>query len=246
MDNSFTGNQYLTNFWNAIVAGLPRLLGALIILLISYLVAKAISVAVYKLLARVNLNRMLHAGKGGNIVQRAVPDPTDLVAKITYWILFLFGVSLAASYLGIPALADFIHGVYAYIPNVLAALLIFLVAGAISAGIATLIGNTMGDTPTGKVVGTVAPMLVMVIAVFMILNQLMIAPAIVTITYAALLGSTALGMALAFGLGGRDVAAKMLNELYIKGQQNRTRIAADLKHGARHTKEKAERARDEA
>lgn len=237
MNYSFNSSgQYISNFWNGIVSGLPLLLGAIVILLIGYLVAKGVSVVVYKLLAKANLNRLLHAGKGGNIVQRAIPDPTDLIAKITYWILFLFGVSVAASYLGIPVVADFIHDVYAYIPNIVAAFLIFLVAGAIASWIGTLIANTMGDTPTGKVVGSVAPVLVMVIAVFMILNQLRIAPEIVNLTYAALVGSTALGMALAFGLGGRGVAAKMLDDLYEKGRENKDKIAQDLKHARSKSK----------
>ena len=62
----------------------------------------------------------------------------------------------------------------------------------------------------------------MAIAVFMILNQLRIATDIVTITYAALMGAVALGMALAFGLGGRDVASRMLEEAYARGRQGRT------------------------
>jgi hypothetical protein len=78
----------------------------------------------------------------------------------------------------------------------------------------------------------------MVIAVFMILNQLKIAPEIVIITYAALLGSAALGMALAFGLGGRDVASRMLGELYDKGQQSKGKVASDFKHGANQAKQR--------
>ena len=84
----------------------------------------------------------------------------------------------------------------------------------------------MGDTPTGRLVATAVPALVMAIAVFMILNQLEIATDVVTITYAALMGALALGMALAFGLGGRDVASRVLEDAYRRGQQERERIRA--------------------
>jgi hypothetical protein len=67
---------------------------------------------------------------------------------------------------------------------------------------------------------------VLAIAVFMALNQLKIATEIVTITYAALLGSLALGSALAFGLGGRDVASRMLEDTYRRGKLERERSAA--------------------
>jgi hypothetical protein len=79
----------------------------------------------------------------------------------------------------------------------------------------------MGDTPTGKVVGSVVPVLIMAIGTFMVLDQLKIAPQIVTITYAALLGGIFLAMALAFGLGGRDVAGRMLAEAYDRGREDR-------------------------
>ena len=81
-----------------------------------------------------------------------------------------------------------------------------MIAGVVAAAVGGLVARTMGDTPTGKVVGSVVPVLVMAIATFMILNQLQIATEIVTITYAALIGGVFLAMALAFGLGGREVA----------------------------------------
>ena len=71
----------------------------------------------------------------------------------------------------------------------------------------------------------------MSIATFMILDQLQIAPDIGVITYAALLGSIALGAALAFGLGGREVAAEMLRGAYVRGQQATDQAKRDLEVG---------------
>jgi hypothetical protein len=89
----------------------------------------------------------------------------------------------------------------------------------------------MGDTPTGKLVTAVVPGLILAIALFMVLNQLRIAPEIVTITYAALLGMLALAGALAFGLGGRDVAARMLEQAYESGQQQKDQAKRDVQQG---------------
>lgn len=247
MGNDFnTAGDYVNNFLTHIVDGLPKFLGALAIILIGYLVAKAVAAAVHNVLGRAQLNQRVHSGTGGNFIQRALPNPMGLIASITYWVLFLFAISIAVSLLGIPALVQIVEGVYDYIPNVIAAVLIFLVAGAVSGGVATLIANAMGDTPTGKIVGTAAPVVIMGIAAFMILNQLKIAPAIVTITYAALIGSAALGMALAFGLGGRDVASKMLSDLYDKGQAVKGQAKADFKQGASRAKDKADDLRSRA
>lgn len=243
-DEPSSVSHYSENLLQNIVDGLPKFLGALAILIIGYFIAKAVSAAVRKILDAANLNQHVHAATGGSVIEKAVPNPSGLLASITYWIIFLFSVSIAVTTLGIPFLIDFVRAIYGYLPNVFAALLIFLVASGISAGVATLVMNTMGDTPTGKVVGSAAPVLVMVIAVFMILNQLKIAPEIVTITYAAILGAVSLGMALAFGLGGRDVAGKMMQDLYDKGQQQKGRVAGDFKHGANQAKNRANDLRD--
>ena len=92
-------------------------------------------------------------------------------------------------------------------------------------------------------IATVVPILIMAVAGFMILDQLQIAETIVTITYASLLGAVALGMALAFGLGGREVAARMLEGAYQVGQQNREQIKQDLQQGRDAARDEAERVR---
>ena len=84
------------------------------------------------------------------------------------------------------------------------------------------------------------------IAVFMILTQLKIAPAIVELTFIFLLGSVALGSALAFGLGGREVAAQMLGSAYAKGQQNAGQVRSDVQTGKQRGQEQAGRAQDAA
>ena len=109
-----------------------------------------------------------------------------------------------------------------------------------------LSNSMMGDTPTGKILGTAVPILVMGIAIFMILNQLKIAPEIVQITYTALIGSVALGAALAFGLGGREVAGRMLDDAYQKGQENKDRVKQDLEKGKDRGRQQAQEAKTRA
>ena len=210
---------------------LPALLGALAILVVGYIVARVVGRLVARLLGRAGLDRALLSGQGGNWLSKVTTSPSRLIGRFTFWALFLGAVSLAVTALGIDALTDFMGAVYGYLPNVVAAVLIFLVAGAIAAAVGTLVQRTMGDTPTGRVLRTVVPALVMAIAVFMILNQLRIAPVIVTITYAAIIGGFALAAALAFGLGGRDVAARMLEGAYEKGQEQREQVRGDLETG---------------
>ena len=92
-------------------------------------------------------------------------------------------VSLAAAVLGVASLTAFVGAIWAYLPNVLAAVLIFLVASAIAGAVVALVKRTMGDTPLGSIVATAVPVLVLTIATFMILEQLKIAHDIVVTTY---------------------------------------------------------------
>jgi hypothetical protein len=220
---------------------IPNLIGFLVILIVGYLVARIVKGVVAKLLDKLGLDRHLHSGQTGEYVERVSPgaSPSKLIGAIAFWFIFLFVLSAAIGALQIPAVTAFMNQVLAYLPNVIVAVIIFVVAGVVAAGVAGLVAKTMGDTPTGKVVASVVPALVMGIAIFMILNQLRIAPEIVQITYTALIGALALGLALAFGLGGREVAAEMLRGAYQKGQEQKGQVKADMQKGKARAEEQA-------
>lgn len=241
MDIGNSVEQGFTEFF----AWLPALLGALVILVIGYVVAKVVGRLVGTALERAGLDRTLHKGTGGGFVRKVSESPARLVGTIVFWAILLGTISLAVSVLGIDALTAFVAAIYAYLPNVLAALLIFLVASAISAGVAALAKRVLGGTSLGNIVAAAAPILVMTIAAFMILDQLQIAEDIVVITYAGLVGAIALGSALAFGLGGREVAGRLLAGAYEKGQANKDEFKRDLDQGMNRAQEEAEQKRDE-
>ncbi|HUC08452.1 MAG TPA: hypothetical protein VMR96_10235 [Solirubrobacterales bacterium] len=217
-----------------LIGFLPRLIGFLIILAIGILVAKALQKLVTVGLEKVGADRALRSGTSGEYVQRFLPDvsPSEVIGRVVFWFVFLGALSIAISSLGLAVLNDFVADVFNYLPNVIAAILILVLAVPIAGGLAKLADRAFGDTPTGKLMTTAAPALVMGIAVFMVLNQLRIATDIVTITYAALMGAVALGAALAFGLGGRDVASRMLEDAYRRGQAERAR--SGVQPGAAH------------
>jgi hypothetical protein len=233
---------------DAFFAFLPRLLGFLIVLAIGFIVAKVVKSLLIKLLGKVGLDRAMHSGSVGQYVNKAAPDlsPSRIIGSIAFWFIFLGALSIAVSQLGIAALNTFVQAIAAYLPNVVAAVLIFVIAGVVAAAVGGLVARTMGDTPTGKIVGSVVPVLVMAIATFMILNQLQIATEIVTITYAALIGGVFLAMALAFGLGGREVAGQMLGDAYTKGQEQKGQVKQDMRTGKDRAQQDAQKAKDTA
>ncbi|MEO7982214.1 MAG: mechanosensitive ion channel [Sporichthyaceae bacterium] len=215
---------------DSIVEFLPRLLGALIILLVGYLIARIVRTVVAKALQKAGVDKHLEGSDAGRYVDRVLPgaSPSNGIARVVFWLIFVFFLFSAIGALKIPALTSFMNQVLAYLPNVIAAIVIFVIAAAIAGAVGAAAAKLMGDTPTGKIVGTVVPALVMVIAAFMILEQLQIAPEIVRIAFGATVGALALGLALAFGLGGRSVAQQMLETAYRKGQENKQQVKDDM------------------
>ena len=212
-----------------LIGFLPRLIGFLLIVLIGYLLAKVLAKVVALALEKLGTDRALSSGASGEYVEKVAPDlsPSHLIGRVVFWFVMLGVLSIAISSLGIAALNDFLADVFSYLPNVVAAILIGVIAVALAGLVARMVTRALGGTPIGKVLATALPALVMAIAVFMILNQLRIATEIVTITYAAVMLALALGMALAFGLGGRDVASRMLEDAYRRGREERARMRAE-------------------
>ena len=234
--------QSLQSAFSTLVNYIPQILGALLVLVIGYVIARLIRAGITRLLRRVRVDDRLTHGTGGEYVARFSPQgsPSALVGLVVQWVLLVFVIVSAIGTLDIPAVTGFMNLVLSYLPNVIAALLIFLIAAAVAAAVGGLVHRTMGDTPTGRVVRSAAPTLVMAIAVFMILNQLGIAQTIVTATYIALIGAVALGSALAFGLGGRDAAKDLIDSGYRRAQQQSDQVQRDLRAGQGRARAEAE------
>lgn len=201
---------------------IPVLIGALVILLLGYIVGKLLQKGVEKLLQRSGVDRRMRDTQVGGWLERGGGGlmPSKLTGRVVFWLVFIFALVTAIGALGIASVTTFMNQVLAYLPNVIAAIAIFVIAGLVAGAVGGLARRTMGETPTGRVVATAGPTLVMGIAVFMILTQLGIAPEIVFITYTAMMSAIALGLALAFGLGGREIAAEMLRSGYHRAQRD--------------------------
>ncbi len=222
------------NALDAFIGFLPNLLAFLVIVVVGYLIAKAVSKLLGKALEKLHVDDSLHRSDAGKFVERVSPGarPSRLIGAVAFWFVFLFALSAGIAALKIPALTAFINDIQAFLPNIIAAVLIFVVAAIIAGAATELVQRMMGDTPTGKIVKAVVPGLVLAIGMFMVLNQLHIAPAIVTITYASIMGLLVLAGGLAFGLGGREVAADMMRDAYDRSRERQRtdgRLAGERK-----------------
>ena len=243
-----SSHRKLDTFLNPIVEFLPKLILFVVILVVGFILARLVKAAIAKALEAAGLDRQLHSGQSGQYVEKISPgaSPSKLIGSVAYYLIVLATLGIAISTIGGSAADNFIGAIVGYLPNVVVAVLIFVLAGAIAAAVGGLVARTMGDTPTGKVIGSVVPILVMAIATFMILDQLKIAEDIVRITYMAVMFSLALGMALAFGLGGRELAAEALRSATDKGKEQQDQVKQDLRQGREQAQHDAQLAREKA
>lgn len=227
-------------FTDQLFEWLPRLIGALVLLLIFYIVAKVVRKLITGLLPKTGVDRAVKSGKYGEYVTQYASGftPSAVIATIAFWFIFLTGVVLALSTLGIEALNNAIAAIVAYLPNVIAAILILVVAIAIAGVVGGAIAKLMGDTALGKIAATLIPVLVLTVAVFMALVQLKIAVPIVVGMFYIVLGGIVLAAALAFGLGGRNAAQRLLDGAYEKGQEKMPQAREEMELAKRRAAER--------
>jgi hypothetical protein len=231
--SDFSFSRSLQDGVTHVVNFVPHLLGALVILIIGFIVAKAVSKVVTKALHRVRFDRSLHTSSAGNVISRMVESPSRAVGRVVYWLIYLAFISFAVSALNLTVLNQILSGLYAYVPHVIAAISIFLVASLVSVEATKLVQRVMARTATAKLISAVIPAITMSLAVFMILNELNIAKDIVNILFTAIVGSIALGLALAFGLGGRDAAKALLEQAVDTAKDNSDQVISELKQASR-------------
>ena len=208
----------LTNALNDLLLFLPRLLGALLILLVGWLLAKAVEALVAKGLRAVRFNQVADRAEIDQFLERAGVrlDPASVVGKLAYWFLLLIFVGAAFNAFGLTQVTAVINQILAYLPNVVVALVVLLVGALLAQFAANLVRGASGTARVGDpgLLATLARAAVLTFAFLIALDQLNIGEAIVTTLFTAVVGMLALAGALAFGLGGRDVAARVLEDWY--------------------------------
>jgi len=155
--------QSLQKALDGFLGFIPNLIGFLVILLVGYLIARVVKGVITKVLQKAKLDHALHSGQSGEYVEKISPgaSPSALIGGVVFWLIFLFVLSAAIGALKIPAVTAFMNTVLGYLPNVIAAVIIFVLAGAIATAVGGAAAKLMGDTPTGKVIGTAVPALIM-------------------------------------------------------------------------------------
>jgi len=230
----------LQNSFLQVADYVPALLGALVILFAGYLLAKLIERGADRLLARMGLNRWLERGGVLDAVERTGwrRAPSRLIGTIVFWFVMFSVILLAANALGLSSLATVFTQLVSYIPSVIAAVVIILVGIVLGEFVDGLIMASAGGIHGGPTLARVGRGGVIVLAIFMAMQELGVATEIVTIAFAIVFGALALAFALSFGMGNRDLAGEVTRRWYEQMRSEREAIAREAE--AREARETAE------
>ena len=192
----------IENAWANVATFIPKLLAALLILLVGYFVAKVVAGILNKVLERVGFDRVVERGGVRQVLARSKYDASDILAKLVFWTIMLLVLQLAFGVFGANPVSDLLHGLIAYLPNVFVAILILVIAAAIARAVTDLLSNLLGTVQGGQVLAKGAGVAILVFAIFAALDQLNIAPRIVTGLWYALLAAVVGSVIVAVGGGG--------------------------------------------
>jgi hypothetical protein len=187
---------------STVINFLPLALAFLVILIVGWFIAKAVAKIVDKVLTKVGFDRAVERGGVGRAMERTEYDASTILARIVFWMLFLFVLQLAFGIFGPNPISAMLFGVIAFLPRLIVAIVIIVVAAAIASGVRDIIAGSLGGLSYGRTLANVAGGIILVIGVFAALNQVQIAPAIVTGLFYAMLAIIAGSAIIAIGGGG--------------------------------------------
>ena len=218
----------MSELWNRLLIGasqignvLPALIGAALILITGYLLARQVQRWVDDTLKRMDFNRVAHAGGLDEVMGRTGSrlDPVRALAKLVFWLVMLVVILLASTALGLESINRMFGMMLGYIPTLIAAIVIVILGMVVGEFVRALILASAGTVAGVPTLAKTAKGAVILISVVMALQQVGVGEDIVPAAFTLILGAVALAAGLAFGLGNRELAGEITRRWYEAGQR---------------------------
>jgi len=206
----------------ALFAYIPQLIGAILILVVGYIIARILQAVVARILQAIGFDRWMEHGGIKQFFDRAETreTPATVLGKLVFWFVFIIAIVMATDALGIRQVSVVLSQLIAYIPNVIAAVLILILAALLANFLAGIVrGATASD-----LLANIARYAIIIYAVFAAITELGIAVQLTAPTFLIILGAVALAAAIAFGFGAQGVARDIVEKAYERRDDARQRI----------------------
>lgn len=209
----------MENFLTLVVDFVPRLLAMLIIVILGWFIAIILKVLLRRVLILLRFDAFAeNSGVSQNLTHAGLPRPSELLGRVAFWVAWVSFMVLGLSVLGIVGLQEQISRFFSFVPNIFVALLI-LFLGLPAANFfsrAALLAAVNANFPSPRLLGGFVRLTIAILAITMALEQLGLARSAVLIAFSITFGAVMLGLAIAFGLGGRYAARRILEKQLLK------------------------------
>jgi len=217
-----TLGQTLGNFFNTVALFLPHVLSMLVIFVAGFIVALILKVIVRRIFGIASFRKYCDsAGLTQMMRKAALPPPVDFLGQVVFWVIWIVFIVLGVDALGISAFREQISRFFMFLPQVFVAMLVLfiglLVANFFSR--ATLLAATNANYRSARLLSSLVRLLIIVFFVTMALEQIGLGRRVVLIAFSLAFGALMLGTAIAFGLGGRDVARRVLERQFLHKEE---------------------------
>ncbi|HUY13443.1 MAG TPA: hypothetical protein VMX16_07425 [Terriglobia bacterium] len=214
--------ETLGKFSAMVMEFLPRLLAMTIIIVVGGVVAWIVKILLRRILLFLRFNSLFEsAGITQMMPKTALPSPSDLLARLVFWVIWVSFMLFGVNALGVVALEEEISRFFLLIPQIFVALVILFVGLLIAnfAARATLLAAVNANSPSPRLLSGVVRFIIVILVVTMALERIGLGHGVVLVAFAIFFGALMLGLALAFGLGGRDVARRLLEKRFAEEQK---------------------------
>lgn len=211
--------QTLHTFSQMVTQFLPRLLAMIIIVVVGWVVAWLAKVILPRFLNLVRFNSLfVRAGVAQVLTKAALPTPSEMLARLVFWVLWITFILFGLEALQIPALQEEISGLFRVLPQIFVALIILFVGILIANFVsrATLLTAVNANSPSPRLISALVRFVIIALTVTMALERVGLGRGVVLIAFSTFFGAIMFGLALAFGLGGRDLARRLLERRFLE------------------------------
>jgi small-conductance mechanosensitive channel len=216
--------QVYSKLFHMIAEFLPRFLVMLIIVLIGLLVALVLRYILRALLGLTKLDRVSEQSGATRVLRMAhLPSMSELLSRSIFWVTWLGFFLVGVSVLGIPGFQEQISRLFRFLPEVFVAILIMFLGVAIANFLSrtALLAAVNAGHPSAKILSWAIRFVIWILAITMTLEELGLARQTVISAFSIVFGATMLGLAIAFGLGGQDLARKALERYFGDAKKDR-------------------------
>jgi len=212
--------QALQNLWQGFLNFLPALIGAIVVFVIGWFISVGVGKLITGILKKLRFNRIFEKGVWKEALEKAEfkVDAAGFLGAIVKWVLVIVFLMAAVEILGLEEFAGFLNSVLGYLPNVIVAAAIFVVAVIVADLVEKIVRAAVESIRVGygHLVGVIVRWSIWIFAILAILIQLKVAPNLIQILFTGLVAVAVIGAGIAFGLGGKDVAGEIVRDLYRK------------------------------